>query len=326
MKFKNYENGPAFNNSVNRNRRDFLALLAAIAPLSHTYAQRAPALANAKALAEIIDSESIEDFLVSDKHGSESWRIFCSLPNDMHATGGFPVLYLLDGNATFPIAWHLRRSMEARGESSKGLLLVGVGYPENIRINVRRRTSDFLPTSENDGRRDRFYDFLTTELPFIISRKTSFDLSRQALYGHSLAGLFAMHVAYRDEAPFSRICAADPSYWFGDGMALAEHEKYLARAGGQAIEPKAVLIEQSSELRTTAQKFTGIIGYEDEPIQARHLSPHTVAKQLAAIGLMEVFYKRNIEVTHFELMATSIADALAFSVGQAPEGSKLNER
>lgn len=309
-------------NDILRDRRCFLALLAASAPICRSYAQSAPALANAKAPAEVITNERVHDFLVPDKHGSEPWRIFVLTPSCAVPSSGAPALYLLDGNATFPIAWYLLKTLESLNpDIFRGMVLVGIGYPKNVRIDVSRRTWDFTPGQQSG--RNNFYEFITTELPAIIRTEAPIDASRQTLYGHSLGGLFAMYMACRDGGPFSRICAADPSYWFGEGLAIKEHENFIADRHRQASVSKAVLVEQSSELRSTTQKFTNILNEGDEPAHAKRFSPHTVARELAATRSMDIFYRRNTAVTHAGLMVASIDDALVFATGQTPVNSEL---
>lgn len=55
--------------------------------------------------------------------------------------GGYPVIYLLDGNAYFP-AFHAAKRAQDR---LRGAILVAIGYPSDTPLDFERRAFDLSP-------------------------------------------------------------------------------------------------------------------------------------------------------------------------------------
>jgi predicted alpha/beta superfamily hydrolase len=169
-------------------------------------------------------------------HGS-TYRIFVSFPKGAPPEGGYPVLYVLDGNALFASFAETRRMMEwSPGDKA---IVVGVGYPTDEAYDVRR-IDDFTgaPTTsgayakfakEKSGGWDRFLDFLTGELRSEIGRRYKTNADRQSLFGHSLGGLFALHTLYTRPGAFHAIIAASPSIFWHEAITLKEERDFAAR-------------------------------------------------------------------------------------------------
>ena len=99
------------------------------------------------------------------------YRIFVSFPATEAPADGFPVLYVLDGNASFAAFAETRRIQE-KYDIGKSIV-VGVGYPTDNAYDARR-LDDYTPPLLNpppvewrhiaqypSGGRDKFLDFLT---------------------------------------------------------------------------------------------------------------------------------------------------------------------
>jgi predicted alpha/beta superfamily hydrolase len=169
-------------------------------------------------------------------HG-QTYRIFVSFPKGAPPEGGYPVLYVLDGNALFASFAETRRMMEwSPGDKA---IVVGVGYPTDEAYDVRR-IDDFTgaPTTsgayakfakEKSGGWDRFLDFLTGELRSEIGRRYKTNPDRQSLFGHSLGGLFALHALYARPGAFHAIIAASPSIFWHEALTLKEERDFTAR-------------------------------------------------------------------------------------------------
>ncbi|MCW4460690.1 alpha/beta hydrolase-fold protein [Sphingomonas sp. BT-65] len=165
------------------------------------------------------------------------YRIFVSFPKAAPPEGGYPVLYVLDGNALFASFAETRRMMEwSPGDKA---IVVGVGYPTDEAYDVRR-IDDFTgaPTTsgayakfarEKSGGWDRFLDFLTGELRTEIGRRYKTNPDRQSLFGHSLGGLFALHTLYTRPGAFHAIIAASPSIFWHEALTLKEERDFAAR-------------------------------------------------------------------------------------------------
>ncbi|HEY0200955.1 MAG TPA: hypothetical protein VGC24_04620, partial [Burkholderiaceae bacterium] len=110
--------------------------------------------------AETIVDERVESFaLNSPAHSGEPWRIHLARPHGKTPAAGHPVLYLLDGNASFPAAWHalaaLRTAQPELTGALDSLVLVGIGYPSGLRIDTPRRYHDFTSYTAEEFRRAR---------------------------------------------------------------------------------------------------------------------------------------------------------------------------
>ena len=93
-----------------------------------------------------------KEFTLRSAAGKD-YRIFVAVPDGKPPAAGFPVLYLLDGNAYFVAAADAMREQSTFASMSQvqPLIVVGVGYPGDQPLNGERRGFDFLPpTARND--------------------------------------------------------------------------------------------------------------------------------------------------------------------------------
>ncbi len=172
-------------------------------------------------------------------HG-ERYRIYVSRPDGEAPENGYPVLYVLDGNAMFAGFAEARRIQSVYFD--KGLdkmIVVAIGYP-NTELYDGRRLGDFTPPIKTpelketfaaypSGKRDEFRSFLLNQLRPEIARRYSVNKKRQSLFGHSLGGLFALHVLYTQPDAFHTIVATSPSIWWDNQSILEEERAFTVR-------------------------------------------------------------------------------------------------
>lgn len=167
------------------------------------------------------------------------FRIFVSRPSAPAPAGGYPILYVLDGNAMFAGFAEARRIHGFGSGGIDKMIVVGVGHPGE-QIYDARRMFDFTATIETpalkqafaqyqSGGRDRFAKFLLDELRPAIEKRYTVSPLQQSLYGHSLGGLFALHVLYSRPGAFRTIIATSPSIWWDNQSILAEEAAFRAR-------------------------------------------------------------------------------------------------
>ncbi|HEY5756267.1 MAG TPA: alpha/beta hydrolase-fold protein, partial [Steroidobacter sp.] len=169
----------------------------------------------------------------------EIYRIFVSYPAAEPPADGYPVLYVLDGNASFAGFAEARRIQE-RFDLGKSIV-VGVGYPTNLAYDLRRLNDYTMPMLDppparwkelakyKSGGWDTFLDFLTGKLRTEISKRYKIDSNRQSLFGHSLGGLLALHTLYTRPQAFESIVAASPSLEWNEQGVLAEEREFVSR-------------------------------------------------------------------------------------------------
>lgn len=171
-------------------------------------------------------------------------RLFLAVPKAKAPPGGWPVLYLLDGNAAFDFLTpeHLA--------AVPGLVLVGVGYDTDRQFARERRTMDFTaPDGPGDGLRpdpvhpgrtaggaSLFLDRLTGELRQAAEQGLPIDPARRCLWGHSFGGLFVLYALLTRPGTFARFASISPSIWWDEPLI----RRVAAQAG--RIEPPPPLL------------------------------------------------------------------------------------
>jgi len=183
---------------------------------------------------------STYEFAMQSAQGKD-YKIFVAVPESKPPAEGFPVLYLLDGNAYFIAAASAMKEQSTFAAISgiQPLIVVGVGYPGQYSLNRERRSFDFLPPASSTGTgqfaalgaspggADTFLDFLVNELRPALASRYPIDLSRQSLAGHSLGGYFALHALLHRPAAFNSYAAISPSIWWDDARLLKEAQAQL---------------------------------------------------------------------------------------------------
>lgn len=150
------------------------------------------------------------------------YRIFLAVPAAAPPPAGYPVFYVLDGNAAFPVAAFLARSAAARYEitGQAAPLVVGIGYPGMADFDVPARRRDYTtgpgePSAEA-GDAGQFRAFIESELKPLIAAMHPVDRRRQALFGHSFGGLFVVQTLLERPDSFTTYIASSPSLWWQD--------------------------------------------------------------------------------------------------------------
>lgn len=182
-------------------------------------------------------------FTLASPETGRDYLIQVAVPEAPPPESGYPVLYLLDGNAYLPLAQAARDTITGGNPENPGspLLIVAVGYPGTDRFAYEQRAADYTPpraarnrADDQDGGADRFLAFINTQLKPEIARRFQVDSAREALFGHSFGGLFVMHTLLTAPASFERYIAISPSlWWYGEHplKALSEPALPVAAAG-----------------------------------------------------------------------------------------------
>lgn len=185
----------------------------------------------------------------------KSYRIMISHPEGgVPSSGGYPVLYVLDANAYFASFHSAKRSQEPFRQA----IIVGIGYPGKEPLNFLRRSYDFSPPVSDQpsdppqGGQDELLDFLKNRVMPTVADRLPVDADRQALFGHSFGGMFAIYAFFTQPGMFDHVVAASPSLWW--------HEYYL-------LEPERDFRESVKEGKIDAayQSLALILAERDPP-------------------------------------------------------------
>lgn len=163
--------------------------------------------------------------------GQRHYRLWLGRPLQAPPTAGYPVVWMLDGNAAVGA---LDESTLRRLADGDAPLLVAVGYRTPLRIDRAGRTFDYTPASPGQadqrdplnglpsGGADAFLDLLRDGMRPAVAAQAPLDTARQTLWGHSYGGLLVLHALFTRPGEFARYAAASPSLWWRDGAILGE--------------------------------------------------------------------------------------------------------
>jgi predicted alpha/beta superfamily hydrolase len=161
------------------------------------------------------------------------YRIVISQPVGPPPPGGFPVIYVVDGNAWSGIAAEIARLDELEVGPT---VVVGIGYPTDALLDNARRAYDLTPPGPapaaaaglKTGGADVFLRFIDETVKPAVGLACKVDPGRQILFGHSLGGLFVVHTLLTRPEAFTSYIAASPSIWWSDGIVLEPETAFEA--------------------------------------------------------------------------------------------------
>ncbi len=248
-------------------------------------------------------------------NGSD-YRIFTAAPAEKAPSEGFPVIYMTDGNRMLPIAAKLM----AENPKLKAVF-VGIGYPTDDKDEiVRLRYFDLTPPTPDElipvqtnipktGGRDAFFNFLNHQVKAEIEGRFPIDPNRQALFGHSLGGLFTLYALFNHTDSFQTYSAGDPSIWWNNRAVLADKDRFL-EAFKANPKPLRLLIENSGKRGERPQQSK----QETERLKTLRGGPsgadiHDELKQLSGF---KVAYRKFDDESHGSMIPLNVEDSLNF--------------
>lgn len=161
--------------------------------------------------------------------GQRHYRLYIGRPDQPAPAAGYPVVYLLDGNAA---VGSLDQTLLRRlNEGADAPLIVAIGSTTPLRIDRTARTFDYTPRVTGDtqidapsglpsGGADQFLDLLDQRIKPLVEHAVPVDVKRQTLWGHSYGGLLVLHALLTRPGAFQHYAAASPSLWWGNGAVL----------------------------------------------------------------------------------------------------------
>ncbi|MFP7609290.1 alpha/beta hydrolase [Serratia quinivorans] len=164
------------------------------------------------------------DLPITSADGQRRYRIRIAQPRIAPPTAGYPVVYLLDGNA---VLMELNASLLARLAAQKQPpVLVLLSYDNDLRIDAKGRSQDYTPAN---GGADAFLKLIESQIKPAVAAKVAINSQRQTLWGHSYGGLFVLHTLLTQPTAFQNYVAVEPSLWWGKGFILQEAQRVIER-------------------------------------------------------------------------------------------------
>lgn len=171
-----------------------------------------------------------ERFALRASGSGRSYRIDVGISPKAPTAQGYPVIYMLDGNAVFLTALEALR-LQTRGPKGFGsAIVVCIGYDTEDPLDTKERYIDYTTPARDEnlprrgdgkpfgerGGADAFLDFIETDLRPEIAGRLPINHDRQTLMGHSLGGFLVLHCLATRPHLFSTYVAGSSSIWWNN--------------------------------------------------------------------------------------------------------------
>ncbi|WP_407640162.1 alpha/beta hydrolase [Bacillus massiliglaciei] len=186
--------------------------------------------------------------MIFESEQKRRYEIQVHYPDVPAPSTGYPVIYVLDGNAWSHTLYEAVRLQSRRAEKTgvNPAVIVGIGYPETMDFHPRR-VFDFTPPGQKlelplrpngrpwpeAGGAKEFMAFLEHRIKPAIEEKYAVDPEKQTLFGHSLGGLFVLYAFFTNHQMFRSYMACSPSIWWNN-QDIIKAEKVFASSKAKA--------------------------------------------------------------------------------------------
>lgn len=209
-----------------------------------------------KSLCQPGKPDSIKSIILNEQR---FFRVVVPEGYDDNQSTKYDVLYVTDGEWNVEITSQIQTFLRQNDFMPQNII---------VAVNHRNRDKDLTPTGgENPsvfGGADKFLSFLDKELIPYINKKY-LTSGNNALFGHSLGGLFATYALLTNPQVFDTYIAADPSFWWDKrwlnklaaeklhGSAFDNKMLYITGRGDSQSEGMGI-VAMDSVLRAVAPK------------------------------------------------------------------------
>lgn len=278
------------------------------------------------------DSYRFDRFELDSADGGRRYRVQLAVPRAAPPPSGFPVLYLLDGNAAF--AALTQAQLASMAAQDPPLVIAAIGYATDLRFDLAARTYDYTPPvpeggvasaaasadaarGRRTGGADVFLDLIETRIKPAVETRTTIDLARQSLWGHSYGGLFVLHTLLNRPKAFQTYIAADPSLWWADGFILRDNA---------ALPVDGVRLLVMTGGAQTPVRADGPAGVDPATVarvqQARRAAPPDAAQRFVARQAQRPGVQARLRefdgIAHGPMLALSLGPAIDLAAGTGP--------
>ncbi|WP_417662787.1 alpha/beta hydrolase [Pseudomonas sp.] len=252
---------------------------------------------------------NFEHFDLSSADNQRHYRVYLAIPKQSAPASGYPVLYMLDGNAALAAL----KDQWFSGLSEMPLLVM-IGYAGERVINPAERTLDYTPAAQAgqplvfQGRRaggaSAFLQLIEGQIKPVVEAKYLLDQQRQSLWGHSFGGLFVLNTLFTKPQSFNRYIAASPSLWWQSGLILEIEKQLPADAQAQLLIVHGELEGQTQKRREVPKERAAAMRAVGTDALPR------MVKRLAEIPGLQLEYQQLPGLSHGPMLPASIPWAL----------------
>lgn len=293
----------------------------ATAPSSVPTVIEAPAAESLGHPADVVIDDSMRiDF--TSKINGRPYSLLVSLPDQPPPPKGYPVVYVLDGNAHFATF-----AAGDRGPVGVPKVIVGLGYQKGnqrwIAEQIAKRSDaatvklpsgnfeaaagvarfyDLTPnlgpeqsvrqsglTPEDVGGADIFLEVIEKEVKPKIEALTRVNRDRQALFGHSLGGLFVLNALLSRPETFSTFIASSPSIYWADKGVLRYEAGFRAKVEAGKVAPR-ILIAVGGLEETVPKKLPPMLDQHREAFEADVRSKQMISTNCALVDRLKALH------------------------------------
>lgn len=184
------------------------------------------------------------------RDGKRHYKVWTGVPKKSAPPGGFPVLYMLDGNAAMD---KLSEAFLQKLFAANPPVLVAVGYQTDLPFDLDSRAYDYTPpgtaTQQLRGRAGggsaAFRQLLEETIAPAVEKGIAINPAQRGLWGHSYGGLFVLE-SWLTSSFFTTTFSAVPSLARNDFQLLKTMEVVSPR---QAAGKHLYLMEGDGDRR-----------------------------------------------------------------------------
>lgn len=250
-------------------------------------------------------------------------RVWLAVPRTEAPADGYPVLYLLDGNAVLA---RLREEWLAPLVEGRPPVLVMIGYDTDLLFDGAARQRDYTPPRP-DGTRPRddrhpdrdsgggadFLERIERHIAPRVADQVAIDPKRRGLWGHSYGGLFTLFALSARPGAFNDYYPTSPSLGWGDNV-LNAHLQRLADSP-PASSARVWIRRGSEELRAPRDADPATLERLRRQAGERFLA---FCDELAAIPSLTVRRRIDPGLGHGPMFSASLPGTLRLAAGLAP--------
>lgn len=210
-----------------------------------------------------------EQWAMPSRAENRKYQIMVAKPVEPPPLSGYPVIYLLDANSVFGTMVEAVRLQCGQPEKTGVVpaVVVGIGYQtEGPFAPDRYYDLTPAPTTEYRQRPDgtalpeqggaaAFLQFIEEELKPEIEREFKIDSERQAIFGHSLGGLFVLYALFAKPGSFRCYIAGSPSIHWNKQFLLEAERQFASRLEREPIHVEILLGAGELEKRHIARNY-----------------------------------------------------------------------
>jgi hypothetical protein len=180
--------------------------------------------------------------------------VFIATPAQPPPEAGYPVLYVLDGNAYFSTA-AATAALQSYSPGMGPVLVVGIGYPVTDRLEIEKRRSwDLTPPAPKDigalmpgmspadfGGLESFLQVIEKEIKPRVAASVRINAANTAIFGHSFGGLAVLQTLFAHPTAFRSYVAASPSIFWNDRALLKGEAAFVHEITQGKITPRVLI-------------------------------------------------------------------------------------